>query len=237
MVSLFVPIRKVRRRKKKKRHILPIFLVLSVAVLLAALYIVRYNLVGWTLVSDSSSDNTSTPSIYTPRDYLLTAAPDDNYTHYASYFNDEQDVQIVAAEEMGVAPGIPLNDGSYVLLHSTTKYYLHDVSYPYLTPEAADLLNKIGEMYQTVLGNPKSRLRVTSCLRTPESVKKLQRRNVNAVENSCHLYGTTFDISYSRMEPHEKRALAKVLSILRESGYCYVKHERKQPCFHITVRK
>lgn len=198
----------------------------------------------WLLISNlrNSGDKTEATVtegsglIITPREYLLTNAHPD-YPKYASYFNDEQDVQIVAAETMGVAPGTPLSSGKYVMLHNTSKYYLNDVSFPYLTPLAADLLNKIGEIYQEEVGNTDSRLRVTSCLRTPDSVKKLQRRNRNAVENSCHLYGTTFDISYSRMEPHEKRALAKALSILRESGYCYVKHERKQPCFHITIRK
>lgn len=235
-MELFVPIRKVGRyKKKKKRQKLYTLMLIAVAALPAWLLIseIRKN---WDKPSETITDAIDESSVFTPRDYLLSFAHPD-HTRYASYFNDEQDVQIIAAEEMGAPPGTPLSEGRYVLLHSTSRYYLHDVSYPYLTPEAADLLNKIGEMYQSELGNPQSRLRVTSCLRTPESVKKLQRRNVNAVENSCHLYGTTFDISYSRMEPHEKRALAKVLSILRESGYCYVKHERKQPCFHITVRK
>lgn len=233
-MEFFVPIRKAGRYKKKKKiGKLFIFMLIALAALPA-----------WLLLSNirKSGDKTVDPiteetaSILLPRDYLLTDAHPD-YARYASYFNDEQDVQIIAAEAMGVSPGTPFSSGKYVMLRNTSKYYLNDVSFPYLTPLAADLLNKIAEIYQEEIGNPQSRLRITSCLRTPDSVKKLQRRNRNAVENSCHLYGTTFDISYSRMEPHEKRALAKALSILRESGYCYVKHERRQPCFHITIRK
>lgn len=236
-MELFVPIRKAGRykKKKKRRGRLYALMLIAMAALPAWLWFSEIRKKG-DKSADTVTEASAAPSVFMPRDYLLSFAHPD-YTRYASYFNDEQDVQILAAEDMGVEPGTPLGSGKYVLLHNTSKYYLNDVAYPYLTPLAADLLNKIAELYQAELGNSKSRLRVTSCLRTPESVKKLQRRNRNAVENSCHLYGTTFDISYSRMEPYEKKALAKVLSMLRESGYCYVKHERKQPCFHITIRK
>ena len=33
------------------------------------------------------------------------------------------------------------------------------------------------------------------------------------------------------------KALGTVLKQLRNEGYCYVKYERKQRCFHITSRK
>ncbi len=239
-MELFVPIRSTRRRKKRKRRLRRvIFLLLLLAVAVTGAVMFRY----WRTHRHAGSDGIfengqyeERSAITLPRHYRLADA-DENYIRYATYFNDEQDVQIEAAEKMGVTPGTPLNSGQYVKLHNTSKYYLHDVTFPYLTPLAADLLAKIGELYQSEIGDPESRLRVTSCLRTPDSVKKLRRRNGNAVENSCHLYGTTFDISYSRMEPAEKKALARVLSRLREAGYCYVKHERKQPCFHITIRK
>ncbi len=239
-MELFVPIRSTRRRKKRRRRLRRVFfLLLLIAVAVTGALIFRYRVAHKHTGNDDlleAGQYEERSAITLPRHYRL-GDHDENYTRYATYFNDEQDVQIEAAEKMGVTPGTPLNSGQYVKLHNTSKYYLHDVSFPYLTPLAADLLAKIGELYQSEIGDTGSRLRVTSCLRTPDAVKKLRRRNVNAVENSCHLYGTTFDISYSRMEPEEKKALAKVLSRLRESGYCYVKHERKQPCFHITIRK
>ena len=97
--------------------------------------------------------------------------------------------------------------------------------------------------------NPQ-RLIITSILRTEEDVRALRRGNVNASENSTHRYATTFDIAYARYDPMDKvkgcvdsypgqlkMVLAEVLRDLRNEGLCYVKHERRQPCFHITSRK
>ena len=76
--------------------------------------------------------------------------------------------------------------------------------------------------------------------------------NINATENSTHRYGTTFDLSYWRyvkvpelrerpyadVPPEYLRAtLSQVLKDLHDEGACYVKYEKKQTCFHITVRK
>jgi hypothetical protein len=36
---------------------------------------------------------------------------------------------------------------------------------------------------------------------------------------------------------HLKAVLAEVLRDLKKSGRCYVKHEVKQACFHITARE
>jgi hypothetical protein len=73
------------------------------------------------------------------------------------------------------------------------------------------------------------------------------KRNSVAVKNSAHRYATTFDISYIRYEPVGlcvrsdvgvlKSVLAGVLDDLREEKLCYVKYEKNQACFHITVRK
>lgn len=159
---------------------------------------------------------------------------------YRKTFNDEQDVQIEAATQFGITPtddeGInaAIADSALVKIYDCDLYYLHDVSYPHLTPAAADVLAQIGRMYQK---RQNDRLRVTSCMRTQEHVKKLRRRNRNATENSCHLYGTTFDISYAKMESNRRKDLACVLQSLRNAGYIYVKYEIKQPCFHITVRR
>jgi hypothetical protein len=109
----------------------------------------------------------------------------------------------------------------------------------------AELLDDLADRFQE---RTKSRTRfvVTSVLRTEEDVKKLQRVNGNASSNSCHCNATTIDISYVRFDnkniahtrdPYELRlALAEVLYELRKEGRCYVKIERKQYCYHITVR-
>ncbi|WP_290380381.1 DUF5715 family protein, partial [uncultured Duncaniella sp.] len=57
----------------------------------------------------------------------------------------------------------------------------------------------------------------------------------------------TFDISYAsfiadnsdnpRSVDDLKGILGEVLKAMREEGKLWVKHERGQPCFHITARK
>ena len=98
--------------------------------------------------------------------------------------------------------------------------------------------------------NP-NRVIVTSVTRTRQDVKRLRQRNTNASENSCHFYGTTFDLSWRRFEKVEdpdgrplqdvsadtlKLVLSEVLRDLRKAERCYVKYELKQGCFHITAR-
>ena len=92
---------------------------------------------------------------------------------------------------------------------------------------------------------------VTSVLRSQEDIERLKLVNPNVSDNSCHLLGTTFDIGYNRYKTVQdpdgpkrrvvrddtlKWVLSEVLRDLREEGRCYVKYEKKQGCFHITVR-
>jgi hypothetical protein len=121
-------------------------------------------------------------------------------------------------------------------------------SIPYLVPRASVLLQRIGRSFMDSLcvkGVPMHKIIVSSVLRTEEDVKRLRRHNVNATEQSAHCHGTTFDITYARFTPvtaHEvgqdtlKMILAEVLRDFRENQQCYIKYERKQGCFHITVR-
>lgn len=163
--------------------------------------------------------------------------------NYAGIFTDRNALQLTAADRMGIAPQEDesnfaefVAEGKLVKLKSC-RYYVSTASMPYLTPEAADLLAEVGRRYKKELGSVFKVPVVTSMLRTREYVKELQKRNGNAVKNSCHLRGTTFDITYARMNAREKRALAQTLADLRNAGYCYVVYETGQPCFHITVRK
>ncbi len=120
-------------------------------------------------------------------------------------------------------------------------------------PSASTLLNDIGRSFYDSLyvkGIPLHKIIVTSVLRTKEDVERLRHRNHNATENSCHLYGTTVDISQNRYltveAPGEHRrqvsndtlkwVLAEVLRDFREQGRCLIKYEVKQGCFHLTVR-
>ena len=198
----------------------------------------------------------------------LHAGPIENHpvriydVDFAREFNDVNEVQLAAAEAVGVRPPASRDaaEGMKGLLREIVDNDLYEVddlthSIPYLVPSAADLLDRIGRNFQDSLAskglNP-NRLVVTSVLRTLEDVQRLRQGNLNAAETSTHCYGTTFDVSYwhygkvlelrgrpyADVPPEYLRAtLSQVLKDLHDEGACYVKYEKKQTCFHITVRK
>lgn len=200
-----------------------------------------------------SFSSTPTPEeemeIYTP----LTGKP----RTYERYFNDMQSVQKEAALRNGLAPfesqaAIEAQykklrrRGDLVRIETNPKYIVRDLTYssPYVVPKVEELLEDIAEAFQKKTQS-KSRFMVTSVLRTEEDIAKLRRVNGNASAASCHCNATTIDISYVRFGQDELRprgeyelrlALAQTLHELRKEGRCYVKIERKQYCYHITVR-
>ena len=137
----------------------------------------------------------------------------------------------------------------------TTENYIVDTlthSVPFLIPSAKRELDSIGAEWADILarnGLPHYRFYVTSVLRTQEDIKYLQRSgNINSVTQSCHCYGTTFDLAYMRYnkvtrtrdymhEDNLKLVLGQVLLNHQRAGKIYVKYEAKQSCFHVTVRQ
>lgn len=191
-----------------------------------------------------------------------------NYPHnirgvisYKRSFNDLNDVQLASAKRLGIKPVSSREQaeelkGKLTEISSCDRYDVDELTHsiPYLVPEASALLDTISMNFLDSLAckglNP-NKLVVTSVLRTKDDVKKLRRTNGNASENSCHFYGTTFDISWKRFTKVEdpdgrpmqdvgadtlKLVLSEVLRDMRQSDRCYVKYELKQGCFHITVR-
>ena len=179
---------------------------------------------------------------------------------YREKFNDSQSRQIQAAKAIGLST--PPKDRqqaakmrSQLSLIKTNANYVVDSlthSIPYLVPAAAVELERIGEEFADILqrnGLPHYRFYVTSVLRTQDDVKHLQKSgNINATSNSCHCYGTTFDLAYYRYnkvsrtreymhEDNLKLVLGQVLLNHQRAGKIYVKYEHKQACFHITVRQ
>ena len=176
-------------------------------------------------------------------------------------FPDTNALQLTAAEKYGVKPVANRVDAEHrkselVYIGSNPYYEVRSLSssIPYLVPRAAVLLQDIGKNFfdsLQVKQIPLHKIMVSSVLRTQEDVAKLRQHNRNATEKSCHLYGTTFDISYTKFQtvsnPAEaprrlvrddslKFVLSEVLRDLRNQKRCYIKHEVKQSCFHITVR-
>ncbi|NDW17363.1 hypothetical protein D0T53_00345 [Dysgonomonas sp. 216] len=179
--------------------------------------------------------------------------------NYNKTFNDLHDLHTDAAKKNGIIPMALRSDTikrgeKLVRIPSELPLYKTDNlthSVPYLVPKAADLFIEICSDFRDSLISkniPLHKLILTSVTRTDEDIKKLTKRNYNASDNSAHCYGTTFDISWKRFEkinPYNesrisneqlKLVLGQVLHNLRERNKCYIKHEKKQACFHITVR-
>lgn len=175
----------------------------------------------------------------------------------ARAFNDKNDLQLSAAQTIGIDPVQSLQEAFYLKrplkkIATCNDFYLDTLTHsmPYLVPEAAELLHDIGKAFMDTItartGGHKCQFRVTSVLRTDNTIKRLRKRNINATDASCHMYGTTFDISWIRFYYNEpdyimytedlKNVLAEILYEMRKQGRCYVKFERKQSCFHITAR-
>ncbi len=178
---------------------------------------------------------------------------------YNRDFNDLNDVHLAEATKIGIKPISSREEAKHASrkmeeIESNKYYEVEDLTHsiPFLIPEAADLLEEIGRNFQDSLEQlnaPIYRIKVTSVTRTVADVTNLRKRNRNSSANSAHQYGTTFDVSwvrYTKVDESDtlsidkdrlKMVLAMVLRDLRKHERCYIKHERKQGCFHITARK
>ena len=179
---------------------------------------------------------------------------------YKDKFRDTQAKQVQAAQAIGLqTPPQNRQEAARIrsqlsLIKSNDNYIVDSLTHsiPYLVPAAAKELERIGEGVADILqrnGLPHYQFYVTSVLRTKDDIKQLQKSgNINATTNSCHNYGTTFDLAYFRFnkvtrtreymhQDNLKLVLGQVLLNEQRAGRIYVKYEYKQACFHITVRK
>ena len=180
--------------------------------------------------------------------------------NYKLKFNDLQVRQHEVASRIGLQrPPKDRDDAasmrkSLVKIETNDNYIVDSLTHsvPYLIPSAKRELDSIGAEWADILsrnGLPHYRFYVTSVLRTQEDIRYLQRSgNINSVTQSCHCYGTTFDLAYMRYDKvtrtrdymHEdnlKLVLGQVLLNHQRAGKIFVKYEAKQSCFHITVRR
>ena len=189
----------------------------------------------------------------------LVAYPGRTFS-YKAKFNDLQLKQHEVAARIGL-PRPPKDRADAATMRKqlveikTCENYIVDSlthSVPFLIPSAKRELDEIGREWADILSRnnlPHYRFYVTSVLRTQEDIKYLRRSgNINSVTQSCHCYGTTFDLAYMRydkvtrtrdymIEDNLKLVLGQVLLNHQRAGKIYVKYEAKQSCFHITVRE
>lgn len=206
---------------------------------------------------DSSSQSDDDDFEYSVRVERPEKAHRISTINYRRSFNDMNDEHLATAKKIGIKPILSRDDidNASRPLQKTDDDESYKVdklthSIPYLVPQAAELLSVIGKNFQDSLlmkHLPPAKIIVTSILRTQNDVKRLSRGNVNASKNSAHCYATTFDITYKRFYTKNgdttdnsakyKAVLAEVLRDLKKQDYCFIKHEVKQACFHITARK
>ena len=210
----------------------------------------------------SNPDNQEKPIVEEEQQIIednLVAYPGRTFS-YKQKFNDLQSKQHDVASRIGL-PRPPKNRDDAASISSklvevvTGPNYIVDElthSVPYLIPSAKCELDSIGAEWADILqrnGLPHYRFYVTSILRTQEDVQALQKSgNVNSTTQSCHCYGTTFDLAYLRydkvtktrdymIDDNLKLVLGQTLLNHQRAGKIYVKYESKQSCFHITVRQ
>ncbi|MCQ2311660.1 MAG: DUF5715 family protein [Paludibacteraceae bacterium] len=214
--------------------------------------VVISNSVAEPLKKEVSEDSTTTTSCR----HLVSY--NGRYFRYSTKFRDKNDLHLNAAQSIGLSHGPENRADARKMTHQLTEiktnnYYVVEElthSVPYLVPTAANRLDSIGKEFADILqrnGLPHYRFRVTSILRTQEDIRRLQRCNHNAIPNSPHNYGTTFDLGYwhydkvtqtndSMTDDNLKLVLAQTLLNQQRAGHIYVKYEYKQSCFHVTAR-
>jgi uncharacterized protein YcbK (DUF882 family) len=142
--------------------------------------------------------------------------------------------------------------GKLVKVTGGTKYSIDRLTFssPYLTRDARDLLDEISERFRekaSQKGINGAKFIITSMTRKTEHLKSLRRFNTNSSENSPHLYGNAFDITYKRFEARKwmltncdqkflKDALGEVIYQLRAEKKCFATYERMQNCYHVVAR-
>lgn len=143
-------------------------------------------------------------------------------------------------------------DGKLVRVRSGRFYIIEDMTYssPYITKESKMLLDEIARRFKKKASDKGlygARFIVTSMTRKKENLKSLMKYNGNSSENSPHLYGNAFDISYKRIDARKwkltncdskflKDALGEVIWQLKQEKKCWATYERNQSCYHIVAR-
>lgn len=112
-------------------------------------------------------------------------------------------------------------------------------SRPYILPKGFSFIQDLSTQYYKKCVSDSIKyvpFTISSLTRSIKSVDKLMDNNSNAIKNSAHLKGKTFDISYRAFNnnPKQTKAFIHVLEKLRIQNRCFVKFE-KNGCLHITV--
>ena len=182
---------------------------------------------------------------------VATLTPDLSIVIPERVITKEYDNHLVAGENNGfglIESGEHfqklINSNQLVLINRGTGYQVDKLthSHPFITPKAKTVLEELGQAFQT-LDSEESFFTISSVTRTPEQQQRLRKRNRNATSGiSSHSFGVSFDISYVRFNGKKgpnwsaQKDLESVLNDFQAANKIFFIKERKQSCFHITVR-
>ncbi|GAA0880105.1 hypothetical protein GCM10009119_30750 [Algoriphagus jejuensis] len=131
-----------------------------------------------------------------------------------------------------------------VEINKGSGYKVDDLthSYPYVTLHTKKTLEELGRTFEALHGEGEF-FTVSSATRTIEQQNSLKKRNRNATDgNSSHSYGVSFDISYIRFNGKKggnrkaQKDLEAILNHFQKENKIFVIKERRQACYHVTVR-
>jgi len=171
-----------------------------------------------------------------------------NCTDCDILFNDRINAHEKAYKHEGINPqktddGLKQLGKKNVLkeIKSNEFYVVQDLTHsqPLLLPKAINLIDQLSTLYQQKCKEKNIdyiRFEITSVSRSRESVERLGKENENSIENSPHLRGKTFDMSWSKFSGNDAqlKLFTSALSELKNQKKCFVKFERNG-CLHITV--
>ncbi|MDI1323279.1 MAG: DUF5715 family protein [Algoriphagus sp.] len=182
---------------------------------------------------------------------VTTPSPDLSIVVPERVITKEYDNHLVAGENNGfglIESGEHfqklINENKLVPINRGSGYQVDKLkhSHPFVTPRSKIILEEIGQAFQ-VSANEETYFTITSVTRTPEQQQKLRKRNRNATSGvSSHSYGVSFDISYIRFNGKKgpnwsaQKDLESVLNDFQAANKIFFIKERKQSCYHITVR-
>lgn len=135
-----------------------------------------------------------------------------------------------------------LDKGVLVKLKASDALHISQMPYskPFVLPKCRDFVRKLSQEYEDSCRSRQLRaipIELSSGTRTLESVARLRKNNANAIGESAHLKGKTFDVNYRKFGKKNKRQVelfVKILHKYNQLNQCYVKFERNG-CLHITV--
>ena len=135
-------------------------------------------------------------------------------------------------------------NGRLVKVKNAKGYAVAKLNYSkaLLGKNAYSALKELGVEFQKLAGK-NNYFVVTSLTRSNDSQKRLTMHNSNATHGiSTHSYGASFDISFSRFNGRRghnirlQNKLEEALSNLQKKKKILVLIEKKNYCYHITVR-